>query len=168
MRECLLYCGIGLQETVDGFRLINLACIKNALWEIGKVNAVREIFRFETERTAGTVMSTLFPGLRGKKVGGIELYAGEIRGDLHAASAPRILDKGDFLQASGFRIGDKTVVVPRSVAKLIPICVNRISDAPAGTEVHRGSVHRENPSRRETPGGDLQKRERFPSHVRRD
>ena len=63
LRECLLYCGIGLQETVDGFRLINLACRKNALREFRKVNAVREILRFEAERTAGTVMSVLLPGL---------------------------------------------------------------------------------------------------------
>ena len=49
------------------------------------------------------------------------------------------------------------MVVPRGVAQLIPICVNRIPDAPLGAEVHRGSVYRENPSRGETPGRDLQK-----------
>ena len=153
----LLACGIGLQETVDGFRLIDLACIKNALWEIRKMDAVREILRLEAERTAGTVMSTLLPGLRRKKVGGIELYAGEIRGDLHAASAARVLDKGDSLQVPKTRTSDETVVVPRGKAQLIPICVNRIPNASSGAEVHRGSVHRENPSRGETPSGDLQK-----------
>ena len=155
--ECLLNCGIGLQETVDGFRLIDLACIKNALWEIGKVNAVWEILRLEAERTAGTVMSAAFSRLYRKKVGGIELDAGEIRGDLHTAAALRILDKGDFFQASGLGTGNETMVIPRSKAQLIPIRVNRIPDASSGAEVHRGSVHRENPSRGETPGRDLQK-----------
>ena len=102
-------------------------------------------------------MSTLLPGLRGKKVGGIELYPGEIRGDLHTAAALRVLDKGDFLQVPKTRTSGETMVVPQGKTKLIPICVNRIPDAPAGAEVHRGSVHGENPSRGETPGGDLQK-----------
>ena len=100
-------------------------------------------------------MSTLLPGLRRKKVRGIELYAGKIRGDLHAASALRILDKGDTLQVPKTRTGDETVVVPRGVAKLTPICVNRIPDTLGGAEVHCGSVHRENPSRGKTPGGNL-------------
>ena len=52
--------GIRLQEAVDGFRLVDLARIKDTLRKIGKVDAVREILRLKTQSTAGTVMGSAF------------------------------------------------------------------------------------------------------------
>ena len=101
-------------------------------------------------------MGSAFSCLRGKKVGGIELNAGEISGYIHTTAGMRILNKRDFLQPSGFSTGDETVVIPRGETQLVPIRIDPIPDAPAGTKIHLGSGHRENPPSGETPGRNFQ------------
>ena len=80
-------------------------------------------------------MGSAFSCLRGKKVGGIELNAREISGYIHTTAGMRILNKRDFLKPSGFSTGDETVVIPRGETQLVPIRIDPIPDAPAGTKI---------------------------------